>query len=264
VAYEDPNPNVSLSNDSKEENCMILDNKYSTWYFSIIENAKTKERIRKKLINPDYVYYEGHHIFPQSIYPEKKKDRDNLVLLTAKEHYICHLLLCKMFSGPNKHKMINAAIKMSYSSSPGQKRYKSRSFSVIRNLMAIKNSEVHKGIPKSAEHKEKISKSNMGKKMSQEFSEYCKERNKKMWESGCFDNRPRHSQETIEKIKLARGRQVITDEHKKNISKGMIGHRHSPETIEKLKLAAKARKEKKLALLHPIQDDGGRDLGVYA
>lgn len=62
-------------------------------YNSIIENAKSKNRIKLKKNNINYVYYETHHILPKCL--NGSNDKDNLVLLTAKEHYICHKLLNK-------------------------------------------------------------------------------------------------------------------------------------------------------------------------
>jgi Txe/YoeB family toxin of Txe-Axe toxin-antitoxin module len=54
-----------------------------------------------------------------------------------------------MVEGTDKHKMINALIKMAYSKSEGQHRYTARSFSLVRKLIAEKNSEMFKGVPKS-------------------------------------------------------------------------------------------------------------------
>lgn len=71
------------------------------------------------------------------------------VLLTAKEHYVCHLLLPKMLTGSHKHKMINALIKMAFSKSKGQHRYKAGSFAVVRAMIAEKNSEMFLNRPKS-------------------------------------------------------------------------------------------------------------------
>ena len=78
------------------------------------------------------------------------------VLLTAKEHFICHLLLCRMTTGIDKHKMINALIKMAFSKSDGQHRYTSRSFSLVSKFIAEKNSEMFKGKPKSEQTRNKL------------------------------------------------------------------------------------------------------------
>lgn len=117
---------------------MFLENKYTKWYYSIINEAKKSNRIKK-----DGAYYESHHIIPRCLGGIEE------VLLTAKEHFICHLLLCRMTTGSNKHKMINALIKMAYANGKGQERYSSRSFSLIRTLIAEKNREMFRGKKKS-------------------------------------------------------------------------------------------------------------------
>lgn len=45
-------------------------------------------------------YFERHHIIPKCLGGSNLKE--NLVLLTAKEHYICHLLLIYMYPENNK------------------------------------------------------------------------------------------------------------------------------------------------------------------
>lgn len=42
-------------------------------------------------------YCELHHIKPVSIYPELRLSKDNIVALTAKEHYVAHHLLYKWY-----------------------------------------------------------------------------------------------------------------------------------------------------------------------
>jgi hypothetical protein len=122
---------------------MFIRNKYTKWYNSIIENAKKQDRIKYRRTNPNFVYYEKHHIIPKSLGGVEE------VLLTAKEHYICHLLLPKMVPNIHKYKMINALIKMTYSKSNKQERYTSRSYNVVRAFIAEKNSAMFKGVPKS-------------------------------------------------------------------------------------------------------------------
>lgn len=73
---------------------LFLENKYTKWYFSIIENAKSK---------PLGDYMERHHIITKCM--NGNNSTDNLVPLTAKEHFICHLLLTKMVTTEYKKKM---------------------------------------------------------------------------------------------------------------------------------------------------------------
>lgn len=80
---------------------MFLQNKYKKIYFSIVEKAKS--RICEE-------YTEKHHIIPRSL--GGCDDVDNLVKLTAREHFVCHLLLVRFTTGVNKSKMVKAAFSM--------------------------------------------------------------------------------------------------------------------------------------------------------
>lgn len=76
--------------------------KYSSIYISIIEKALSEDRLKLNKTNPSYIYYEAHHILPKAkkMFPEYssfKKHPWNKVLLTAREHFICHLLLAKHY-----------------------------------------------------------------------------------------------------------------------------------------------------------------------
>lgn len=82
---------------------MKINNKYSKWYYNLIEKAKTANRFKG-----DGEYYEEHHIRPKSL--GGKDIVDNLVLLTAKEHFVAHLLLFKMLEGGQKKAMLRALV----------------------------------------------------------------------------------------------------------------------------------------------------------
>jgi hypothetical protein len=77
------------------------DNKYLKYYTHIIENSIKKERSKK-----DKCYYEKHHIIPKSLGGSNSKI--NLVYLTAREHYVVHLLLVRIVQDSDVYKMINA------------------------------------------------------------------------------------------------------------------------------------------------------------
>ena len=76
---------------------MFIQNKYNTWYYTIIRNAQTRNSITPN---------EKHHILPKSL--GGTNDKHNLVELTCREHYICHLLLTKFTAGVAKQKMFYA------------------------------------------------------------------------------------------------------------------------------------------------------------
>ena len=82
---------------------MYKQNKYTTWYYNIISTAQSRSLTEG--------YAEKHHIIPRSL--GGTDDKDNLVVLTAREHFVCHLLLPKMLKGSNKKKMLFALWAMS-------------------------------------------------------------------------------------------------------------------------------------------------------
>lgn len=93
--------------------CSIaLKNKYSKWYFNIIDKA-LKRNLNKNQAKALFGYTEGHHIYPNSFklleYAYKK---ENIVYLTSREHFIVHALLVKMFTDVYRYKMIAAFVRM--------------------------------------------------------------------------------------------------------------------------------------------------------
>jgi len=65
-------------------------------YEAIIKKAKYENRVKLRKNQKKYIYYEKHHIIPKCI--KGTDDKDNLVLLTAREHYVCHKLLTHIYS----------------------------------------------------------------------------------------------------------------------------------------------------------------------
>jgi hypothetical protein len=75
---------------------------YKRIYNEIVTRAQKENR--KKLLKEDknYVYYEKHHIIPRCM--KGTNNKDNLVLLTAREHFLCHWSLIEMYPEENKLK----------------------------------------------------------------------------------------------------------------------------------------------------------------
>lgn len=92
----------------------IIENKYYKIYKNIIEKAKNRT-IEKNSV------YEKHHIIPKSL--GGLDNKDNIVFLTPKEHFICHALLTKFTKNNEKEKMIKAFIMMKAYSKYNNKRY---------------------------------------------------------------------------------------------------------------------------------------------
>jgi len=111
-------------------------NKYTRWYNQLVEQAKVR-------VLPRDVYTEKHHIIPRSLGGDNSVD--NLVRLTAREHFVCHWLLTKMVDGAEQKKMAYACKMMMHSHGDGQQRYRITSSvyeSLKQNLNTILKNRV--------------------------------------------------------------------------------------------------------------------------
>ena len=89
--------------------------KYTKWYYNIIQNATLR-------LPQIVIYTERHHIIPKSL--DGSNNKNNLVNLTAREHFLCHWLLTKMTPNP---KMKPAFWRMLVKVNNFQNRYTSNS-----------------------------------------------------------------------------------------------------------------------------------------
>lgn len=121
---------------------------YEKIYSRLINQAKSHNR-EKSQKN----YYERHHIIPKCF--GGKNTKDNLVLLTAKEHYIAHRLLVEMqVPGTKKYYQMLNAFSFFAAKSKKHKRTKisSRFYQEVKYLLADRK----RGVPRSEETKSKI------------------------------------------------------------------------------------------------------------
>lgn len=116
---------------------LFLPNKYTEWYISIVERALSEDRKKGR-----GVYYERHHIVPKFM---GGKDAGNTVLLTAKEHFVAHLLLTKMLDGCLKNSAVFAISKMTFQQNDQHKRYNARNFTIVREAVGKSFSELKTG-----------------------------------------------------------------------------------------------------------------------
>ena len=189
-------------------------------YNNIIVNAKYKNRIRLRKNQKGYIYYEKHHILPRCL--GGKNDAENLVLLTAKEHFVCHKLLTHIF--PGNRKIIFAFHRICYSKN--MRIASPRDYEYCRLLVSIAMSGAnhpmyHKTHTKKA--KEKISNSKIGKKQSKER---IQNRIKK-----CNLKRD----ETIKKQSKSLAGHKVSEETRKKISKKLTNKKKSIEHIENIR-----------------------------
>jgi len=134
---------------------IFIDNKYTHWYYSIINTALSRITLTD--------YTEKHHIIPRSL--GGINSTSNLVKLTAKEHFVCHRLLTKMVVDDKaKIKMHNAAFQMTIKSF-NQQRYKisARTYEILkRNKSKAMMGNTYGRRSMSEETKRKISESKKG------------------------------------------------------------------------------------------------------
>lgn len=101
---------------------MFKQNKYTRWYYNIIYH-----RSQHKLD----CYTEKHHIIPKSL--GGSNDNSNIVALSAREHFVCHMLLVRMLDGPMKHKMAFALNRLTHA---GKVPVTPRMYEIAKKLMS--------------------------------------------------------------------------------------------------------------------------------
>jgi len=139
---------------------MFINNKYKSWYDSIIQKAKVRNL---------FGYKEKHHILPRCL--GGKDNQENLVELTAREHFIVHMLLCKFTKGEAKRSMLYAFHAMSYYKKDGRD-YKINSRVAQKLRLELKFSKEH--IIKLSEAKKGKTSNRKGKKASENTKQKIK------------------------------------------------------------------------------------------
>lgn len=129
---------------------------YQKIYNQIIERAKNRNIEG---------YVEKHHVVPKCLGGEGKKE--NIVKLTAKEHFICHRLLCKMYPS---HNGLSSALWLMINASRNYKRYvpSGRVYESLKKEYSQTQSKNMIGKKQSSETRAKKSKTLMGIKKSKE------------------------------------------------------------------------------------------------
>ena len=253
----------------------IKENKFKHWYEQIVIRAQSR------ILAKD-VYVEKHHIIPQSVGGSNKKI--NLVVLTAREHFICHRLLTRFLTGKAKMKMSFATWIMMTNNNPHQKRYKvtSRIYEFVKKeMVVVQRTEEHRkkvsegikkspnikppwntGIPCTTKQKERLRQANLGKKIPPEQVAKMmatKEKNGTMRKPGMWSPSPeareklrqanlgkKASEETKKKISAAGKGKIIKPETREKISKARQGVKPSPTHLANLRVARAKRSQREL------------------
>jgi hypothetical protein len=204
---------------------------YQKIYENLVNNAILQNRVKFKKHNEEYVYYENHHIIPKCLGGED--NQNNLVLLTAREHFMCHKLLTFIYPD---NVQIAQAFNIMVHGNKNKYNVSSRDYEYARNLITH--------IPRTLEQRAKVSGKNngmYGKKISEETRKKLKGRIP--WNKG---KKNVYSKETKEKMSISASKRRHSKETKNRMSQSvlgpnnpMYGRKHSEETKNKMRRAIK-------------------------
>jgi len=184
-------------------------------YNEIIDNAKSENRKKLKRENILYQYFEKHHIVPRCL--NGSDDKDNLILLTAKEHYLCHRLLIHMYP-------TNLGVKYAFYRMTFDKKGKH----FISSLDYAYARELYHSIPKKSHYERWVEK-------------YGKEEADRKYTNMIFKLKNHiFSDEHRKNLSIRQkgiSKQPLTSEHKQKISKANEGRQVSLETRDKISIA---------------------------
>jgi hypothetical protein len=175
-------------------------------------------------------YFEKHHIVPRCM--GGTDEPDNLVRLTAEEHFVAHLLLVKIF--PGNRKLVLAALAMGMNNGLTMRGATNKRHGWLRR----RHSEAMKGRVVSPETREKLRAAQAGRKLSDETKQ----------KMSTVRKGRKNTPETIERMRTAQ-----------------IGKRHSAETIEKLKRVNKrtpSEEQKAAARAYRHTDEARAKIGA--
>jgi hypothetical protein len=199
-------------------------------------------------------YVEKHHIVPRCLGGTDAKE--NIVSLYPEEHYLAHLLLCKVNKGNSK--LLYAAMNMTSGSMINNGKRNNKAYGWLRRQYAESMSGDNNPARRNSNLQKEAAKKRVGQKRSEETKvrmsaaqkgrTFSEETKRKMAEAA--KNRPPISEETKTKLKSRTPNKgmlgkTMSAETKAKMSASQQGRTDSAETKLKKSLAAKAREAKK-------------------
>ena len=195
---------------------------YQKLYDELILKARSENRVKVK----GGTYYEAHHIIPKCLGGEgtvqQWRTHPNIILLTAKEHFLAHYYLTEIH--PDSHKLTYAFWAMC-SFLTKRSYYELEEFAVLYEDARTKLTEAGR----SEDIRAKISASKKGR-LSPNKGKPAHNRGKRL------------SEETKSKMSTSRKGKPKSEEWKAKMSAASIGRKHPPETIAKISAARKGTK----------------------
>lgn len=182
-------------------------------------------------------YFERHHIIPRSL--GGSNDTRNIVKLTAREHYICHALLCYMcVSTAHYHKMLNAFQMMQVNHNG--KRYTSKLYEYFKKSISDSKRSLNLGEGNpffgkkhTTETKERM-KANRHDRSGANNPRYGKKHSEETKRLMSKRRKQATTDQTRQKISEAHKNRKLSEEHKKKLSNAGTGRKVSAETRQKL------------------------------
>ncbi|WJZ28126.1 homing endonuclease [Serratia phage 92A1] len=166
---------------------------YQKLYDSLVTKGKARGLNKKNL---DY-YTESHHIIPKSL--GGRDSINNLVLLTAREHFIAHLLLTKIYNNPQMYYALWRMCNYESAYKVNSNFYEMARIHHSRNV-----SELFKGKIRSEEHKINLSKALKGRNSPTEGKSLPKETRQKI--SGSLIGKKQSTETRLKRSKAQIGK----------------------------------------------------------
>ena len=201
-------------------------------------------------------YVEKHHILPRCL--GGLDNKENLIELYPEEHYLAHLLLCKIY--PGNQKLLYAALNMTSGSMINNGKRNNKAYGWLRRQYAESMSGDNNPNRRNPNIQKEAAKKRVGQKRTEETRArmsaaqkgrtFTEETKKKMSEA--VKNRSPISDETRKKLsESSTGRigpwagKTMPDKIKAKMSASRQGKTMSEETKLKMRIAAKIREENK-------------------
>jgi hypothetical protein len=166
---------------------------YEKIYNQIIERAKNR-------ILEGYV--EKHHIVPKCL--GGNNDKENIIQLTAREHFLCHQLLVEIY--PNEPKLKHALFLMSI----GKQKYKDKHHKISSRIYERLKLEYSLFLT--------------GKKQSDKTKQKKSDSMKSVWASKSKEEKSLTGNKRWE-TRIKNKTNIVTEEQKENISKALTGRK---------------------------------------
>lgn len=217
--------------------------------------AKLENRKKLKRTDPNFVYYESHHIVPDCFFISNRSKgknpgwlegdsniKENLVLLTAREHFVAHQMLIKIY--PKHNGLALSLHKMIHAESDNQIR-NNRDFEWIKKKISSAISKQNTGLGKgrivSAETRKKLSDFRKGTTQSTESNKNRSEKQKGISKPSMKGKIPwnkggTHSDETKKKISERRVGRKFGPQSEEHIFKRTAHRKDQPNLLARVKV----------------------------